>query len=104
MSKIYSFRLDDNNPRESKSEEIINARMEKGYSLRQIITEALLVCFDKRSGDAEVLLLLEQIKGMMSELANPQNIDISDEREEPGLSSSFLAAVKKSAKVALRSE
>ena len=42
MSKVYSFRLDENNPREAQAREVINAGAEDGYSLRYIVTEALL--------------------------------------------------------------
>ena len=41
MSKVYSFRLDENNPREAQAREVIDAWVSKGYSLRHILTEAL---------------------------------------------------------------
>jgi hypothetical protein len=43
MSKVYSFRLGDENPRESQAMAVIEAWMEEGYSLRQIITRALVI-------------------------------------------------------------
>jgi hypothetical protein len=38
---------------------------------------------------------------MISELENTASLDINDERKMPGLSSSFMVAVKNSAKIGL---
>jgi len=43
MSDIYSFRLSFQNPRENQAREVIEAWAKQGYSLRHIITEALLL-------------------------------------------------------------
>ena len=42
MSKVYSFRLDADNPREAQAMEVINAWVSQGYSLRHILAEALI--------------------------------------------------------------
>ena len=42
MSKVYSFRLSNDNPREAQAREVIEAWVEEGYSLRQVIVESLL--------------------------------------------------------------
>jgi hypothetical protein len=42
--------------------------------------------------------------GMISELENTTSMGINDKREMPGLSTSFIEAVKNSAKYGLRSE
>lgn len=42
MSKVYSFRLDENNPREAQAREVIEAWVEEGYSLRYAVVEALI--------------------------------------------------------------
>lgn len=47
MSKVYSFKLNDDNPREAQAREIIEAWVEERYSLRHIITEALLIYLKK---------------------------------------------------------
>jgi hypothetical protein len=104
MSKVYSFRLNVDNPREAQAREVIEAWVEDGYSLRHIITEALLISFDNKNGDEEVYALLEQIKRMISELENTASLDINDERKISGLSSSFKVAVKNSAKIGLRDQ
>ena len=42
MSKIFSFRLNDNNPREARVLELLHNELGAGYNLRQIIVEAIL--------------------------------------------------------------
>jgi len=102
MSKVYSFRLDDNNPREVQAREVMVAWVEEGYSLRYVITEALLIYFDRQNEDDRVSNLLEQIKKMISELENTTRLEIINELEVPSLPSSFVFAVKNSAKNGLR--
>lgn len=43
MSEIFSFRLSENNPREEQAKKVIDIWSKKGYSIRYIITEALIV-------------------------------------------------------------
>ena len=42
MSKVYSFRLDSDNPREAQAIEVIDNWVSQGYSLRNLLTEALI--------------------------------------------------------------
>ena len=42
MSKVYSFRLCDENPREAQAREVIEAWVEEGYLFRYIIVESLI--------------------------------------------------------------
>lgn len=42
MSEVISFRLDLNNPREAQALVVLSAWAKKGYSIRHIITEALI--------------------------------------------------------------
>jgi len=102
MSKVYSFRLDDENPREAQAREVIVTWVEEGYSLRYVITEALLIYFDRQNEDDRISNLLEQIKKIISELENTTSLEIINEHEMPSLPSSFVFAVKNSAKNGLR--
>lgn len=104
MSKVYSFRLSDDNPREAQARKVIEVWVEEGYSLRHIITEVLLVSSDNRNGDDRICTLFEQITRMISELEDTASLGVNGEREIPNLSSSFMVAVKNSAKNGLRSE
>ena len=51
MSKIYSFRLSDTNPREVQAREVIEAWTSKGYSVRHTLVEALIL-LDTEINDA----------------------------------------------------
>jgi hypothetical protein len=42
MSEVISFRLNPHNPREAKALDVLEIKMVEGYSIRQIITEALI--------------------------------------------------------------
>jgi len=104
MSKVYSFRLDDNNPREAQARKEIKDWVDKGFSLRYVITEVLLNFGDSKNEDGEVYTLLAQIKSMVSELENTPPFDINDERNITDLPSSFMSAVKNSAKNGFRDQ
>ncbi len=101
MSKVYSFRLSDDNPREAQARDVIEVWVDDGYSLRHIITEALLIFFDKKNGYEEVHTLLMQINKMISELENTTNLDINDDRKMVDLTPSFIVAMKNSVKFGL---
>ena len=92
MSKVYSFRLNDENPREAQAREVIEAWVKEGYSLRYVIVEALL---DYRQGDSETNNLNYVLKQLQSMFDNP--IKINDESStNSSLSNTFLAGIKKS--------
>ena len=40
MSQVFSFRLDEDNPREAQALQVIKTWASKGYSLRYILVEA----------------------------------------------------------------
>ena len=96
MSKVYSFRLSEDNPREAQARE--------GYSLRHIITEVLLITFENNKGDEEVINLLAQIKKMIFELESIGILDYNDEPKTTDLPASFIVAVKNATKNGLRLE
>ena len=58
MSKVYSFRLDENNPREAQAKEVIDAWVSMGFSLRQIIIDTLISyqCEDSATRNFEEVL------------------------------------------------
>ena len=65
MSKVYSFRLNDDNPREAQAREVIEAWVEEGYSLRHVIVEALLTFKDKDFRQSELDEVVEQLKELI---------------------------------------
>ena len=103
MSKVYSFRLDKNNPREAQAREVIDAWMEKGYSLRNILTDALISPHNKHKGEAD--MLVEQLKSLLENRTNTnlQRKNENDNDCKVSLPSSFVDAVKVSVKNGVRS-
>ena len=94
MSKVFSFRLDADNPREAQAREVIDAWVAEGYSLRYMVVELLLTYKKAGGGHEKLNSVVEQLQELVFSLDNRGQISTS----EAGLSSSFLNAVKQSAK------
>jgi len=103
MSKVYSFRLDENNPREAQAREVIDAWVFKGFSLRYTLTEALIL-FKGKDGNSDLHDVLGQLREVISELGNEQSKGTEDKNKIIEVSPLFLSAIKKSAKSGLRSK
>lgn len=100
MSKVYSFRLSENNPREAQVRAVIEAWVNEGYSLRQVIVEAL-DCLSKRNDNEEdIRKILKYIENMYSRSINNQ-ISQGKISECADLPKPFMMAVKKSAKLGI---
>jgi len=100
MSKVYSFRLSDNNPREAQAREVIETWVKEGYSLRQVVVEALLAY---RKDEIELdgfQSILAQIQELISTQQNQQDLSPIGE----GLAPSFMDSVKQSAKLGISVE
>jgi|WetSurMetagenome_2_1015567.scaffolds.fasta_scaffold819757_1 hypothetical protein len=106
MSEVFSFRLDEKNPREAQAMGVIKALAEKGYSLRQIIIEALLLLGDQEQHSPEktdditktverLFSLVERLEGRLE----PRQKVIKEKSE---LNDSFLSSVKLAAKSGLK--
>jgi hypothetical protein len=90
MSKVYSFRLDEHNPREAHAKGVIYAWVEEGYSLRHVVVEALLSFGNNDSGQSELNEIVEQLQDLILTLDRPPVSKSADTL----LSNSFLDAVK----------
>jgi hypothetical protein len=95
MSKVYSFRLDDDNPREAQARAVIDAWVREGYSLRYVIVEALIAFKKDESGYGELASIVEQLQDLLSSSDRAS----SGSAPETSLSNSFLNAVKNSIKL-----
>lgn len=73
MSKVYSFRLSDENPREAQAREVIEAWVEEGYSLRYVIVEALISFSDKDIEQSGLNEIMGQLQGLFLTLDKPAN-------------------------------
>jgi hypothetical protein len=102
MSKVYSFRLDENNPREAKAKETIDTWLEKGYSLRYIVAEALLKYPDENSNGRNLDHVLERLELLAKSFQNQVVTEKPRQEGAPTLSSSFIASVKESVKEGIR--
>jgi hypothetical protein len=94
MSKVYSFRLDEHNPREAQAKGVIHAWVEEGYSLRHVVVEALLSFGNNDGGYHELNEVVEQLQDLILTLDKPPSLNSVD----TALSNSFLNSVKQSAK------
>ena len=94
MSKVYSFRLNDDNPREAQAKEVINAWVGEGYSLRHVVVDALLAYKKPEVGQGELSSVVEQLQDLILNL-NRQPIS---QTLDASLPPSFLDAVKQSSR------
>lgn len=93
MSKVYSFRLSDDNPREAQAREVIEAWVEEGYSLRHVVVEALLSHKKKEAGRGELSSVVVQLQNLILSLDKEPATNINSNISLPN---SFLDAVKQS--------
>ena len=97
MSKVYSFRLDENNPREAQAREVIDAWVSRGYSVRYVIVEALNR-FESDNHLNSIAQILEKFDAFLNNFEQgqvSQNINKLDDFE---LSLGFLESIRKTAK------
>jgi hypothetical protein len=107
MSKVISFRLDKENPREAKAFEVLKAWQGRGYSIRQTIAEALLQ-LDKGTPEPvrgeqldEINEALSQLRQLVEKLQNGERMS-NQVQDSPasitGLTDSFITSIKKAVK------
>ena len=103
MSRVFSFRLSEENPREKEALRILIDEREKGNSLRHLLTTAILSMDGRNSiktPDIDETRLLRLIEGLLSQIPGPL-LD-KDIKEKNSLSSSFVATLKNSAKPGIK--
>jgi hypothetical protein len=111
MSEVISFRLDRNNPREAQALGVLKKGQEAGYSLRHVLTEALLALeasAEEEQAVARALLevagRLEQIQSALEQFRHmklPPSQLQSGIPEQAVLAESFVLSVKSAAKPGL---
>lgn len=65
MSKVYSFRLNDDNPLEAQAKGVIPAWVGEGYSIWHVIVEALLSFDNKDAEHSELNEIVEQLPDLL---------------------------------------
>jgi hypothetical protein len=97
MSKVYSFRLDENNPREAQAKEIIDAWVAQGYFLRHQLVDVLISFQNKEFESNQFTELFEKIECLI--VASKQDEgDDSVETSVGILTESFIGSISKSVK------
>jgi hypothetical protein len=99
MSKVYSFRLSEDNPREIKATEVMKAWISQGYPLRYILTEALIGLGNKGDSIEGMEKFFDRLIPVIERLVNGE-VDIRNGSGDlnSALQESFIASVIKSAK------
>jgi hypothetical protein len=96
MSEVISFRLDKDNPREAQARTVLKAWADKGYSVRHVLTEALLAYHGSHK-DMDVHELSAKLDQMYKLLQQNRAPSISLEKDV-GLSDRFLVSIKNASK------
>jgi len=107
MSEVFSFRLSDKNPREAQAREVIGAWVKQGYSLRYVLTEALLLLRKReintvRTGDLDETV--NRLSRLVEKLEDRLEVAKINPPVRTELSDSFLSSIKMAAKPGLRVE
>lgn len=98
MSKVYSFRLNDDNPREIQAREVIEAWISKGFSLRQAIVESLLATSNDDNSGKDVSQLIKKVE-MLLEKVDQGSISLgSHEKINKSLPPAFIDAISETIK------
>ena len=112
MSEVISFRLDEDNPREARAREVLRAWYAQGYSVRHILTEALLRLEEsqKEAGESafaldEVNQTLNQVIQMLERMQNGRYVAAAardDDQPKAALTDTFVASVRSAARPGLK--
>jgi hypothetical protein len=106
MSKVISFRLNPENPRDAEALTILNNLASQGYSVRYTMTEAILNLSSKKSKDIDnqgLNALLIQIKEILEDLKLVSQCKMQNDHNlsMKKLSDGFLSSIIKSAEPGL---
>ncbi len=96
MSKVYSFRLSDDNPREAQARKLIEALVGQGYSMRLVITNGLLTLHQSKVNQIDLDQVIEELKTLVWELRDNQEDVTNAQKENTVLEDVFIEGVKKS--------
>ncbi|MBZ0314871.1 MAG: hypothetical protein K8L91_00525 [Anaerolineae bacterium] len=117
MSRVVSFRLDEDIVEEGQALEILEAWQAKGYSIRQIMTWALMALEgaepqNNSAPDGETGATIAELKSVLGQAqeflevlrdmkAMPDEVKLPSQ-QKPILSDTFMASVKKAVRPGLK--
>ena len=111
MSKVYSFRLRSDNPREALAIKYLEKKYQEGYSLRYILCEAILCSMELNRNEYKKIISLDDL------LEKLDKLDLILDRLESGQTASpntphqsrrillkedFIASIRKASKPGLK--
>jgi hypothetical protein len=109
MSEVIGFLLDDRNPLEARALSVIARWQEQGYSVRQILTEALISLEKTDTGAIQQLQIeeiLTAVKKMSVQFEQLKQTGLpilnNEQRPQAVLSDAFVLSVKNTAKTGVR--
>jgi len=107
MSRVISFRLDQDNPREAEALAILLDWLSRGFSTRHTITEALLQLDSenyKATDNGALNVLYQQIKELLASIETRSSLDDAkdDNSSKEELSDEFVTSILKAAKPGLK--
>ena len=100
MSKVYSFRLDGDNPREAQAIDVVDTWVSQGYSLRFLVVDALISYKNVEVDHKEFRSIVDHLREMILSMDKMEK----DHHSNVVLLTSFLLAVKKTATVGITSK
>ncbi len=113
MSGVISFRLNKDNLREAQALEILEAWCSNGYSVRYVITEALLMLNESdpelvvNNELRELNLALERVNRILQHLGNGEYLDTPRREEntsQSNITDNFVTSIKKAVKPGIKIE
>jgi len=109
MSEVISFRLDKDNPREARAREVLHAWYAQGFSVRHVLTEALLALDEGQHQDEEsefaldeVNRALHQVIQMLERMQNGRYVADDDQPPRAALTDTFVASVRSAARPGMK--
>ncbi len=113
MSEVISFRLDKSNKREADAFEILEAWCSKGFSVRHVMTEALLKLGDpglessQNPTNPDLNIVLTKVNILLDQIENRGLPTINKPEGEivhSSLAENFVSSVKMAVKPGMRIE
>jgi len=102
MSKVYSFRLSDDNPREAQAREVIEAWVGEGYSLRYILIEALLSMGIERNCTTDIEQIILQLEELIQSSYKKEVEENGVQRDDSTLPDGFTVALRNSIRTGIK--
>lgn len=115
MSRMLGFRLDPDNPREAQALAVLERGQEAGYSIRHIVTGALLALEVSTEDEPQTEVMLSQmaeaLQGLEKILSRLQSgevliavAEVDGDEYDSALTDAFLQSVREASKTGIKLE